>query len=129
MNWLLQLLGGGLVEKFTGPLERAYAAKLAAANDSERLDADKQIAFFEGQVALATVAAHHDKWWSPRSLMGWIATIYVGKLVLWDTVLGWGVTPDPGPVVGGIIMTVIGFYFGSKAATDVAARLMSGMRR
>ena len=126
---MLGWLTGGLVKEFTGPLERAYAAKLNAESEPARLEHERQIKFFEGQITLAAAAAEHDKWWAPRSLMGWIAVAYVAKLVLWDTVLGWGVTPDPGPQVTGIVMMVIGFYFGSKAATDVAARLFSAIRR
>ena len=124
-GWLLQLLGGGLVEKFTGPLERAYAAKLNAANDAGKLEAEKQIAFYEGQIALARSAAEHDKWWSPRTLMAYAATAYVVKLILWDTVLQLGVTPDPGPQVNGLVMVIVGFYFGAKAVGDLGAKLLA----
>ena len=43
MGWLLQLLGGGMVERFTGPLLQAYQAKLNASNDTERLRAEGDI--------------------------------------------------------------------------------------
>lgn len=125
LRTVLGWLGGGVIEQFTGPLLAAYQAKLAAQNDAERLAAEQQIAFFEGQIALAQTAAQHDRWWSTRELIGKCVLIYVAKLVIWDTVLAWGVTPDPGPVVGGIVMVVIGFYFGSKAASDVAAKLLA----
>lgn len=118
---------GGGISALAGPLERAYKAKLEAQNDAARLEADKQIAFYQGQIDLAQTAGS-DPWWSPRSLMGWCAAIYVGKIVVYDTVLGLGVTPDPGTQVTGIVMLVIGFYFGSKAATDVAGRLLSTFR-
>lgn len=120
-------LTGGVIEAFTGPLERAYAAKLNAQNDSDRLDAEKQIKFYEGQIALATAAAQNDKWWSTRELIGKCALIYVFKIVVWDTVLKLGVTPDPGPQVTGIVMLVIGFYFGSKAASDIAGKLLNAL--
>ena len=122
---ILDWLGGGVIKQFTGPLLAAYQAKLDAQNDAERLAAEQQIAFFEGQIALAQTAAQNDKWWSTRELIGKCVLIYVAKLVVWDTVLAWGVTPDPGPVVGGIVMVVIGFYFGSKAASDIAAKLLA----
>jgi len=125
LNWL----GGGIVKQFTDPLLAAYQAKLDAKNDTERLAAEQQIAFFEGQIALAQSAAQHDKWWSTRELIGKCVLIYVAKLVVWDTVLAWGVTPDPGPVVGGIVMVVIGFYFGSKAASDIAGKMLEASIR
>lgn len=127
MNWLLSLLTGGVVEKFTGPLERAYQAKLMAQNDRDRLEADKAIKFYEGQISLANAASQHDKWWSTRELIGKCALIYVFKIVVWDTVFGLGITPNPGSQVTGIVMLVIGFYFGSKAVTDIAARLLSAL--
>lgn len=127
MNWLLSLLTGGLLDKLIGPLERAYQAKIAAQTDKDKLAADQAIAFYQGQVALATTAAQYDKWWSTRELIGKCALLYVAKIVVYDTVLGLGMTPDPGPQVSGIVMMVIGFYFGSKAATDIAARLLGAV--
>ncbi len=94
----------------------AYQAKLAATTNKEKLDAEQAIKFYEGQIALATVAAQSDKWWSTRELIGKCALIYVAKIVVWDTVLQLGVTPNPGSQVTGIVMMVLGFYFGSKAA-------------
>lgn len=119
LSWLnpLGALADGLAD--------AYRAKLAAKNDEQRIEADKQIAFFQGQINLAQVAAEHDKWWSPRTLMAYCAALYVGKIVVYDTVLGWGFTPNPGDQVTGIVMLIVGFYFGSKAVSDIAARLLA----
>lgn len=117
-------LTGTAIGALTGPLERAYQAKLNATNDADRLEAEKQIKFYEGQVALAQTAAQNDKPWSTRELIGKFACIYVFKIVVWDTVLKLGVTPDPGPQVTGIVMLVLGFYFGSKAVTDIGAQLL-----
>lgn len=118
LSWLnpLAALADGLAD--------AYRAKLAAKNDAERIEADKQIAFFQDQMALARSAAENDKWWSPRTLMAYCAALYVAKIVVYDTVLGWGFTPNPGDQVTGIVMLIVGFYFGSKAVTDLAARLL-----
>lgn len=121
LNWL----GGGIVKQFTDPLLAAYQAKLNAKNDTERLEAEKQIAFFEGQIALAREAAQSDHWYSPRSLMAYCATAVVAKLLVWDTVLGWGVTENPGSLVNGIVLTIIGFYFGAKAVSDIGSKLLT----
>lgn len=122
-------LTGGVISQLTGPLERAYQAKLAADTDAKKLQSEQQIAFFQGQISLATAAASNDKWYSVRSLMGFCALSYVAKIVVWDTVLQLGVTPDPGAQVTGIVMTVIGFYFGSKAASDIAGKFLAAMGR
>jgi hypothetical protein len=109
-------------------LNQAYKARLDARNDAERIEADKQIAFFKGQIELANEAAKSDKWWSTRELIGKCALIYVFKIVVWDTVLKLGFTPDPGPHVTGIIMLILGFYYGSKAVMDIAGKLLGRAR-
>lgn len=127
---LTSILGwatGGVLREVIGPLERAYDARLKAKNDRERLEAEKQIAFFEGQIRLAAEAAKNDRWWSTRELIAKCALIYIAKIIVWDTVLQLGVTRDPGPQVTGIVMLVLGFYFGSKAASDIAAKLLEGL--
>lgn len=121
LNWL----GGGVVSQFTGPLLNAYQAKLDAQNSEQRIEAERQIAFFEGQIALAREAAQSDQWYSPRSLMAYCATIVVAKLLVWDTVLGLGVTANPGSMVNGIVLTIIGFYFGAKAVTELGSKLLA----
>jgi hypothetical protein len=65
MNWLLGLLTGGVVEKFTGPLERAWAAKLAADNDEKRIVADQQIKSIEAARDIAVIEAS-DRWSATR---------------------------------------------------------------
>lgn len=110
-------------------LNAAYAAKLAAKNDGERIEAEKQIAYFERQMDLAQTATEHDRWYQPRPLMAYGATLLVLKLFVWDTVFGLGVTPDPGTTVTGLVMIIVGFYFGSKALGDFGARLVSAVRK
>jgi hypothetical protein len=121
---LLAPLLGTAISALTGSLNQAYKDRLNAKNDAERIEADKQIAFFQGQINLATAAAQNDKWWSTRELIGKCALIYVFKIVVFDTVLGLGTTPDPGPQVTGIVMLVLGFYFGGKAVMDIAGKLL-----
>lgn len=123
LTTILGWLSGGLVKELVGPLERAYKAKLEAQNDKDRIEAEQQISFYEGQIALAT-AAQSDPWWHPRTLIAWGVTIVVLKLLVWDTAFGLGVTPDPGTLVTGIILLVLGFYFGSKAASDIASKAL-----
>lgn len=126
---ILGWLSGGIIGQIAKPLNEAYRDKLKADTDEKKLAAEQAIAFYQGQIKLAVEAAQNDKWWSTRELIGKCALIFVFKIVVWDTVFGWGNTPDPGPYVMGIVMLVIGFYFGSKAATDIAAKLLSAFKR
>lgn len=123
MDWLINLIGGGLIKEVKDGLLKAQQQFLQADNDREKLAAEQNVKYWQGRVDLAVAAAQHDKWWSTRELIGKIVLIYIFKLVIWDTVLAWGVTPDPGPVIGTIVATVIAFYFLSKPAEKVADAL------
>lgn len=113
----------------TRSLERAYQAKLAAANDTDRIAAEVEIETLKARRDVVIAASLNDKWWSPRTIMGWSAALYVGKIVVWDTVLQWGVTPNPGEQVTMIVMTIVGFYFVAKGAETVANTLAGVIRR
>lgn len=116
------------LQAITSSLERAYQAKLAAANDKDRIAAEVEIENLQARRDVM-VSAAGDKWWSPRVIMGWSAALYVAKIIVWDTVLQLGVTPDPGEQVNFIVATVVGFYFASKAAEGVANVLAGAFRR
>lgn len=76
MNWLLRLLAGGLIEKFTGPLERAWRAKLAAETDAQRLAADQAMKSIEAarDIALAEAADR----WSATRVGRWLIVVPFG---------------------------------------------------
>ena len=88
---------------------------------SQTQESEQNLKFWQSRVDLAIAAAQHDKWWSPRNLMGWTATAYVVKIMLIDTVLQAGVTPYPGDQVTLFANTIVGFYFASKAAENIAS--------
>lgn len=118
LDWLNPL------NAITGSLERAYTAKLNAANDAGRIKAEVEIANLEARRDVILSAAVNDKWWSPRTIMGWAAAIYVGKIVVWDTVLQLGSTPNPGSQVTGIVQVIVAFYFAAKGV-EMAANSIS----
>lgn len=65
MKWLMDILLGGVVEKFTGPLERAWQAKLQADTDEKKLDAERAIKSIEAARDIA-VAEAADRWSATR---------------------------------------------------------------
>lgn len=111
----------------TGSLERAYTAKLNAANDDTRIKAEVEIANLEARRDVILSAAVNDKWWSPRTIMGWSAALYVGKIVVWDTVLGLGVTPNPGSQVTNIVSVIVAFYFAAKGVEIASASISNAI--
>lgn len=124
--WILDLLNP--FKHAADALERSYARKLAAEGASEKLEADKEISFWERRVE-ALNASVHDRWHSPRNIMGLSVAIYVFKIVVWDSVLGLGVTQYPGEQVTFIVMTVIAFYFVSRGAETIANTIANSLAR
>lgn len=76
MKWLADLLLGGVVEKFTGPLERAWQAKLTAETDEKRLDAEQAMKSIENHrdVALAEAGDR----WSATRIGRWLIVVPFG---------------------------------------------------
>lgn len=72
LNWL----GGGVVKQFTGPLLAAYEAKLAAANATEKLEAEATISRIEAARDIAVTEAH-DRW-SATSMGRWLIVVPFG---------------------------------------------------
>lgn len=107
--WLLQLLNP--LKAIGDQLNRAYEAKLLAMNDKERIDAEKQISQLESQrdVLLAEQGSWLTRWIRPA--LAAPVVIFWWKLIVWDTVLGWGSTPDPGEYVMWMALTVPNVYF------------------
>lgn len=120
LKGILNFFTGGILDTVKDGLLKAQQQYLEAKNDTEKLQAEQNINYWQNRVNLAIAASQNDKPWSIRSLMGYMVCVYVFKLIIWDTVLGWGVTPDPGPVIGTIVSTIIAFYFLSKPAEKVA---------
>lgn len=76
MNWLLSLLGAGLVERFTGPLLEAYKAKLAAENGADRLEAEQTATRIEAARDIALAEA--GRAWSATSVGRWLIVVPFG---------------------------------------------------
>jgi hypothetical protein len=121
-GWLLSLLNP--LGAITRQLADAYAAKSNAQTEQQRIAADERIAAMQAQRDVV-IASAGDNWWSPRVIMGWCVAIYIFKIIVWDTVLALGVTPNPGSQVTSIVLTVIGFYF----VTGTAERIANTLKR
>ncbi len=108
MTWLLQLLGlagGGLGDQ----LRRAYEAKLNAANDADKISADMQIAQINARMASHSIGGR----WITLVQLAWALpfVVYNCKLIVWDKILGLGVTDPLSPELYGLQGIIVGFFF------------------
>lgn len=118
---ILSFIGGPIVSG----LIKAYQAKLAAGNTSERIAADiatseiaAQTAETQANTQLKIAEIGHP--WEPEKLAFYVTLVFYTKCVLWDTVLGLGTT---GALKGDVSVwagMIMGFYFGKRTFENVA---------
>ncbi len=118
---IFAFLGGPVLSN----LYKAYQAKLAAGNTTERIAADTaaheiaaQTAEAQAQTQLKIAEIGHP--WEPEKLAMYITLIYYAKCVIWDKVLDLGTTDiiaGPVAVWAGLIMS---FYFTKRGFENVA---------
>lgn len=123
-SWL-----GGLI---TGPIINAaisaYKAKLESGNTTERIAADlaqRELMVEQREAELNTEykRAIIGRWYEPVQLLGYIMVIYVGKVIMWDKVLGnltGGRTDSIEGAVGEWAGAIIMFLIGKRGAENVA---------
>lgn len=118
---LLSFFGGPVIQG----LINAYKAKLDAGNTSERIAAD--LAGRELNVQATEIQAQNQlriaevgKWYEPDHLASYIFVLYLGKVVVWDTMLGLGSTPAIHGDVAGWLGLIAMFLFGKRGIENVA---------
>jgi|SRR5580700_2109317 hypothetical protein len=118
---ILSFLGGPVIKG----LIDAYQAKLKAGNVESKIAADlaaTEIAAQQLEIQASTQlkVAEIGHPWEPEKLAFYIVLVFFAKCVIWDTVLGLGITsPLKGDVSiwAGLVMS---FYFGKRTFENVA---------
>lgn len=98
------VLGG-----IAGKLADAYTARETAKTDSDRIAADVAIKQLEARQAAVISGG---RWIAPvQAAFAVMFLIYYGKLLIWDKVLGLGVTDGLSPSLENLGIIVVGFIF------------------
>lgn len=113
---LTGLFGGGIPDQ----LRRAYEAKLNAQNDADRLAAEIEIAKLEARQASHAIGGR----WITLVQIAWALpfVIYNAKLIIWDKVLGWGVTDPLSAELYQLQGVIVGFFFVTTTIRAVVHR-------
>ena len=111
LNLILNWLGGGVIDKVANSLVEARRDALNAKNDEDRIRAEVRVQQLEYQqnVLIAEQGSWMTRWIRPAFALP--IAIYMGKVLLWDKVLGWGVTDDLSTTQWAIVGGIIGSYF------------------
>jgi hypothetical protein len=120
---LLTLLGGPIISG----LIAAYKAKLDAGNTEDRIAADLaakdlELQGRERELNVQQNISDGGRWWTaaPRAIVCWSMAFFIAKVVMWDTVLGWGATPALKGLVADAFQAVIVMWFGGRTIEKVA---------
>jgi hypothetical protein len=91
-------------------LSEAYAAKLRAANDSERIEAEVTIAQLEARQAV--LIAEQGSWMTRwvRPAIAFPIVFFLNKVIIYDICLGLGTTPQPSQELWWVITAVVTAY-------------------
>jgi len=110
---VLQLFLGLInpLEKVGRQIADVKIAKMSAEGESDKLIHDEQIAVLEGRRDILLEETKHSstRWIRPAFAAPFV--IYNLKVIVWDKVLGWGVTDPLSQNMWWIEVTIIGFYF------------------
>lgn len=123
MRWLVKFFAGGGLNAITDRLADAYEAKKRAETDKDRIKADVTISQLEARQA--ALIEGQGSWVSKAVQAAWAApfVIYTSKVVVWDKVLGLGVTDPLGPYEQNLGLLIAGFYFLAVTGRGIAAQL------
>lgn len=111
LSSILGWLTGGGIAAIGKQLNEAYANRLKATTDHEKLEADRAISTLQAQqaVLIAEQGSWMTLWIRPAIALPF--TVYLWKLVIWDKVLGMGATDDLSPNLWWIMGSIITAYF------------------
>jgi hypothetical protein len=113
---------GGALGAIADKLAEAYKAKQDAATEQDRIAADERIATLQAQRDVMIAEAGSPINGLIRLAFALPVAIYLGKLILWDKVLGLGATDNLSPQLWTHADIIVGFYFLHWTAKAVTAR-------
>src|SRR5216684_6568695 len=121
--WLtiLSFIGGPIIKG----LIDAYQAKLKAGNVESKIAADLAASEIAAQVSETNAIMQYriaeiGHWYEPDKLMGYFVAIYFGKLLVWDKVMGLGITDQLAGWASTTANLVVSFYFAKRGFENVA---------
>lgn len=127
---LANLIGGpiisGAISAYKAKLEQSGKQDLVAERLAlQELELQKREIEVQGEYKRALIG----HWYEPANLAAYIFVFYVGKVVVWDTMLGWGTTPAIKGDVGVWLGMVAMFLFGKRGAENVAMIVSGALKR
>ena len=111
IGMLLKWMTGGGLSGIANEITSWDIKRREAANDRERVQAETMISQLQmrQEVLIAEQGHWMTRWIRPALAAPVVA--YWWKLIIWDTLLGWGSTPYPGDHVVWFVVLIPSAYF------------------
>jgi hypothetical protein len=111
---LISLLGSPVLREISEDIKDLRVKQIEASVDEKKL-LNEQI-LEQLRLRQQVVLQEQGRWYTAwiRPLLAMPVVIFVWKILVWDTVLQMGVTPEPGDLVRWIVITIIGAYMLSR---------------
>lgn len=122
---LLKSLLGWVTGDLTQSLTKAYEMKLKAETEAGKLASEERIKTLQAKQAIIVAEQAHGVTRFVRPAFAFVAWVYFAKIVLWDKVLGMGVTDPLGPITEAAFLAIIGSYFISRPFEQFFSRKVS----
>src|SRR3990167_2818317 len=120
---ILSFISGPLL----GKIVDAYKIKVEAKTKGDAQAVELAVEEIKGEIAQrqteTALLRSEQGWWVTalvRPMMAAPFIIFAWKVVVWDKVLGWGVTDPLDPNMWSVFLTVVGAYFGGRTIEKVA---------
>jgi hypothetical protein len=120
---IFSFLGGPLI---SGLLD-AYKARLSTINTQDQMALDLLQKEIDADIAARAEAtklllAEQGRWYTAmiRPLFALPFIVFAFKVIVWDKVLGWGVTDKLDPNFWSVFQTIVISYFGASAVERVS---------
>lgn len=104
-------LFSGPLSSISRDLKEAYQSKLEAANDKEKIAADERINILEGRKSIILAAQSDPLERLVRILFALPYLLYNFKLIVYDKMMGWGVTDPLSDNLTQLGWVIVGGYF------------------
>lgn len=125
---ILNFLGG----PFINGLLSAYGNYLKSKNTTENITAQlaaRELAVQAQEIQSITQyrIAELGRFYEPDKIMGYSVALLFGKIIVWDTILGLGVTNLHQGWMTTTANLIVAFYFGKRGAENVA-KIIQGIK-
>lgn len=114
LPWIPRLIGlipFSFIEKQSATVSAERIAAMQAKTEDEKTAASERVRMAELKLDALTKAREYQSVRVIQFMFGMVAWLVIAKILVWDKVLGWGVTDPLSKELWAVIMVILGGFF------------------